>query len=502
MAVELVRPRFEKFPRFAYTFGPEVARLGEIAEFVPDPEQRLLLDVTFGYTKRHRIAAPEVCTIAARQNLKTGFLKLCGLGWLIVDPQPFITWSAHEYDTASASFQELAAMLEGNRALRRRVKRIYHGDGKERIVMKREYGGAVMKFKARTKGGGRGLTAARVILDEAFALQPAHMGALVPIMSAMPNGQMVEASSSGRIESESLRDIRDRGRAGDPELAYAEWSAPEGTCEFSQCDHSRGMKGCALDDEKLYRLANPALGRRIEISTIRRERRQLPVEEFARERLGWWDKPTSEIALFAPEQWAAGADLRSEIRDDVVIRFGLATSWNRARGAIGTAGLSPSGKVHLEVVECHALQSPWDVDEGAGKRGIVGLIAAAKRLSDEYDGAEFMVDPRGPAAWLIPKLKTADVPLYDPEPDDDENPAFDPTSVAAAIVDLVESGQIAHLDDQNLNAAVAGAQRKPAGDRYVIGRAQSTFDTCPLEAVAMPAWLVTEDDNEGWVFTT
>jgi hypothetical protein len=74
------------------------------------------------------------------------------------------------------------------------VKRIYNGNGEERIEMN---GGARLLFKARTKTGGRGLTGDKVILDEAFALQPGHMGALLPTLSVRPDPQVLYGSSAG-----------------------------------------------------------------------------------------------------------------------------------------------------------------------------------------------------------------------------------------------------------------------------------------------------------------
>jgi len=54
-----------------------------------------------------------------------------------------------------------------------------------------------IKFKARTKSGGRGLTGDDVLLDEGFALQPVHMGALQPTMAARPDSQMLVGFERG-----------------------------------------------------------------------------------------------------------------------------------------------------------------------------------------------------------------------------------------------------------------------------------------------------------------
>ena len=59
--------------------------------------------------------------------------------------------------------------------LRGQVKAIYRGNGDEAIEL---VTGSRLIFKTRTKGGGRGLSGSKVILDEGMFLQPMHMGSL------------------------------------------------------------------------------------------------------------------------------------------------------------------------------------------------------------------------------------------------------------------------------------------------------------------------------------
>lgn len=242
----LVEPKFHTAPAWTETLGPEVADLCEQVGYTPDPEQRLLLDDTFGLDRHGNSVAFEVAAICCRQNLKTGFLKQAALGWLFVTDQRLVVWSAHEFGTAQEAFRDMEQLISGSDMLRRRVKNVSRGNGDEAIEI---LGGPRLMFKARTKGGGRGLTGDKVILDEAFALQPAHMGALLPTLSARPDPQVAYGSSAGLSSSAVLRGLRDRGRAGtSSKLAYAEWCAPEGICLTVACTHVLGTEGCALDD--------------------------------------------------------------------------------------------------------------------------------------------------------------------------------------------------------------------------------------------------------------
>jgi len=213
---ELVEPAYHTGPSYSTTLGAEVGDLCRLTGFGPDLEQQLILDDTFAIDANGKSASFEIGIIACRQNLKTGSLKQMALGWLFVTDERLIVWSAHEFRTAQEAFRDMEQLVCGTPILAKRVKNIYRGNGDEAIEL---YSGSRLIFKARTKGGGRGLTGSKVFLDEAFALKPEHMGALLPTLSAVPDPQVVYASSAGPPEAAVLRGIRDRGRLGDPRMA-------------------------------------------------------------------------------------------------------------------------------------------------------------------------------------------------------------------------------------------------------------------------------------------
>lgn len=166
-----VEPAFRSVPAYDRTLGPEVADLSRLAGYGPDPEQEMALDAIFAIDGSGRSVAFETAVIACRQNLKTGVFKQAALGWLFVTDERLVVWSAHEFRTSQEAFRDLDELITGSDLLRRRVKHIYRGNGDEAIEL---LSGARVIFKTRTKGGGRGLSGRKVILDEAFALQPMH----------------------------------------------------------------------------------------------------------------------------------------------------------------------------------------------------------------------------------------------------------------------------------------------------------------------------------------
>ena len=305
----IVAPAHLWVPDRAGSYGDEVIGLAELVGLPLDPEQELALDAMFSVGQAGKLAAFEFAVVAPRQNIKTHLFKAAAWADLMLFDQNLVVWTAHEFNTAMEAFRDMCALVEASPDISRLVKRIVNANGDEGIEF---MSGQRLRFKARTKGGGRGITGDRVFLDEAFALQPAHLGSLLPTMAAKSvtgDPQVRYGSSAGLIYSEMLRRLRDRGRpGGDPGLVWVEWCAGERPCETPDCAHQFGAIGCALDDPELWQAANLALGRRIAVDFVAAMRRSLPPEEFAREFLGWWDEPAFGGGGVAADVWAACAD--------------------------------------------------------------------------------------------------------------------------------------------------------------------------------------------------
>ena len=393
---ELVDPAFFSSPPYERTLGPEVADLAELAGFSPDPEQRLGLDLIFAMKADGRSAAFEFGVVCSRQNLKTGLLKMAALGWLFITDQRLVVWSAHEFQTSGEAFRDLKELIEGCSWLDRKVKSITGGHGDEVIELMT---GQRVKFKTRTKGGGRGLSGDKVVLDEAMFLQPMHMGALLPTLSARPDPQVLYGASAGLAESSVLRGVRDRGRAGDdPRLGYLEWCDDlPGDCLRPNCQHEITAEGCRLDDRRRWGRSNPAKDRTrvfagvpVQILTedyIAGERRAMPPNEFGRERLGWWDDPPDGVEAFLTA-WLACVDTESVSVGRPA--FAVDVSPGSRSAAIVAATRRPDGLPHVEVVE-HRRRVEW-------------LPARCAELAAGADPLGWVLDPAGPAGALLPDL--------------------------------------------------------------------------------------------------
>jgi hypothetical protein len=460
-----------------------VAELNAAAGFEPDPQQALALDMIFAVGPDGLPASFSFCVICCRQNLKTGLFKQAAIGWLYVTDERLVCWSAHEMSTTLDAQKELGELMLGSPALSKRMLKqkndgIYADNGSERIELAT---GQQIKFKARTKSGGRGLTGDKVILDEAFALKPSHVGSLLPTMGARPHGQVLYGSSAGMVDSTILFDVRDRGRNGtSPRMSYLEWLANREDCRDPHCTHPKdaGPRGldCALDREHLMRKANPTISTgRMSLQTIKDLRQELPPEEFMRECLGWWEDATAGAATtFGPGRWAAcKVDLNAIPTPPAAI--GVAVSVDRLWASIASASV-------VEPVDADDEDAPERVAVAAVDRreDLTWLIAEVKRIQDQYD-CLVVVDEKGPTGDLIEDMEDADIGV-------ERVDLGDYAKACSTLFDRVRAGTLMHPGSDELDAAVNAADWRFVSDRRVWGRRASAGDISMLEAATLAAY--------------
>jgi len=454
-----IRPAHLWVPPYDTTHGDLAGELGGVLGLVPDAEQQLVLDAIFAEAEPGTPACFEVGVIAPRQNLKTAALQIAALTYLFVFDVELIVWTAHLFPTARKAFEGMCALIDANPDLKRRCRDHRTANGSETIERK---SGQKIEFHARSKGGGRGFTGDKVILDEGLFLTPAMLGALLPTMATREGAQVLYASSAGLRESETLRDVRDRGRAGgDPSLAWFEWCAQHRDCAAGDCRHLPGTEGCAYDDEELWAQANVALGRRITKARLRRFRRAMPPAEWAREFLGWWDDPPDAGDTAIPWQpWKAACDDTSTIDGTQI--FGLEVSEDRTWSTFAAAGRSSVGEfAHGEVVDT--------------RRGTGWVVGRAVELQSSWGGSLAVADG-SPAATLIPDLEDAGV-------DVERLDTAAQTRACAQLHDAVVEGRFKHRDQPVLDMALRGAEKRAVRDAWVWSQKRSSVDISPLAAV-------------------
>lgn len=489
LAKRRIEPTWSSTPLYVETFGPEVADVAALAGFGPDPEQQLILDLIFAIGPNGKSVAFEIGIIGPRQNFKTGVIKQAELGWLFVTGEKLVVHSAHELDTTEAAFNDLRSLIEDTPELSRYLDPtigkldspgVTQGNGKWSIFVVGQDGERLqIKYKARTATGGRGLTGNKIVLDEGFAVTEHQVGSLYPTLTAVPDPQVVMASSAGLLHSKVLRSIRDRGRSGkDPRLGYVEYADKEqGGCRLLNCDHARppnNPPGCALDDVTRWKKFMTALGRRTTVETIRNMRRSMPPEEFAREFMVWWEDPPTGDSRGAIDiqSWALriqdGGCLASDAAAPGRAALMIDVSPDRRTASVAAAGEGPDGRTLVITTS---------------KPGMDWVVPAVVGLIGRRDIVDVALVKQHQAGALIPKLNAAGVKFT-------EMTKLDAGQACGAFIQATSPGigQIAHVGQPDLDRAVGNAITRWVGEVQQWDRRDKLIDISPVVSAAGAAW--------------
>ncbi|WP_320672373.1 hypothetical protein [Patulibacter defluvii] len=425
-----------------------------------DPWQQLLLGHSLGEKADGTWAAQEVGAVVARQNGKGGALEGRELAGLYLLGEKDIVHSAHLFDTALEAMERLLVWIESTPDLDQKVKRVVRTNGKERIVLK---DGARIRFRARTKGGGRGFTGDCLVLDEAMILPEVTIGSLMPTLSARPNTQVWYTGSAvdqqvhehGKVFAR----VRDRGlRGDDPGLLFIEFSPPG----FDGPDEVTAKQAA---DPELWAYANPGLGIRIKPESIERERRAMASRTFAVERLsiGDWPDPDDDgDDAISKDDWEACEDPKSKLCNPV--RIALDVRPNRRHSSLVAAGYNKAGKPHVELIERRP-QTSW-------------VVERAGELLKKHRAGKLLIVARSPAASLIPDLEEASVPY-------EEIDAAEYGDACGRFLDAAQETKVVHTGHGELQAAALGARLRSAGDTPVWSRKSSAVDISPIVAATV-----------------
>lgn len=469
-------PLFRSVPPVRSSAGVEAVELAASAGLVLDPAQAAVLEAGLGEREDGSWAAFEVCLVEPRQNGKGAILEALELAGLFLFGEELILHSAHEFKTAADAFRRVLEKIQGCHDLDKLVSRVRTSHGDEGVELK---GGQRLRFVARSSGSGRGFSADRIILDEAYNLPAKAVAALLPTMSARPNPQLWYTSSAplAGSESDTLRRLCKRGRAasrGDREearLAYFEWSAlvdaPPGDYDAWQAEVAR-----LVDDRTAWAQANHALGGRITEEAVESERAAMDWPDFARERLGIFPEESHVVSrVISADAWEKCQSTESAAEDPVVFAFEV--SHDRQWAVIGSAGVSTVGGKHVEVVDNRA-RTGWVVDR---------LV----QLRDKHQPSDIVCHASGPAGSLLADCEKAGLKVR-------ELSTAHYAKACGAAFDEITEGRWRHPDQRLLNIAAAGATRRPMGDAWVFDRRGST-DISPLAAVCLAGWALGEPDS-------
>lgn len=434
------------------TYGSDVAAIAAALGTPLDPWQRQVVDTALEVDPdTGRLAYSEVWVLVPRQQGKTTLLLALAVWRAVAFPDPQrILYTAQTRSDARKKWEDdwLSVIA------RSPLDRVHHArktNGHEASIWSN---GSHIGLVASTEKAGHGQVLDLGILDEAFAQVDARVEqAFRPAMNTRPDAQFWGVSTAGTPDSVYLRGKVARGRElverrAVSGLAYFEWAAGP--------DEDPG-------DPATWYGCMPTLGLRTPELVVRSAFETMELSEFRRAFLNQWTEQGRDPVIPA-DVWRACHAPKSGIVGPLVLAVDVTP--DRARASIVAAGGNGAGREHVEVV-----------DNRAGTGWCAGRLA---ELCARHDVLSVVLDPAGPAGSLIAEIEEA-------LPDGARLRVIGAREMGqwcGLFYDRAVAARLAHLGDQRLEVAVAGAARRKLGGAWAWARSGSV-DISPLVAATL-----------------
>lgn len=464
-------PRFELVPECVASRAQDAIDIYEACGQKLDEWQERCLRNGCGLREDLNWASFENGVVVQRQNGKGAVIEALILASLFIWGNAKTIYAAHRLDTAQSTFSRVRALIETTPDLARRCKPINDSDYAITLLT-----GAVVEFKTRTAGGGRGLTGDLVILDESLELNTEQIKALVPTLLARVFAQLWYFSTVPKFGDQHLCTVRARAQQGDSGLSWVEWGVD---------------KADDLDDPRTLAAANPAYGIRISQERLRQLRKILGDDGFKSECLGIWPEMAAGTVL-SPSVWKGMVDVESRRAPGSDVVFSLDMTPLREFGTIGMHGFREDALEHVQVVDYEA--------------GVDWMVGRAGVWRQAVDPALWVIDGRNGVKALLPELAKVGIEVLPPAAVkallgrlDDETKVPEIPRGGLLVLDAATAGDavgqfidafrrtptiLRHVDQEPLNLAVPNVQAK-VGDAGQIAWARklSTVDIGPVVTV-------------------
>lgn len=326
-------PSVRIVPTYKQNDGTDAARILQVGGLQLDPWQLDVLNDWMGRTEQGKWAASTCGGSVPRQNGKSLLVQgRAAAGMILFNEQ--VIYTAHLQKTATETFEELRDFFESPK-IRKYVAEVKTALGREQIILKT---GARIKFLARTRNGGRGQHGDLLIIDEAQEMDENAQASFLPAISASLNPQTIYVGTppDPTVTGTVFRSIRERAVTG--ETKKTAWF------EFSVAEIGN------VKQRERWAETNPALGRRIQLSTIEGECEQMDDDTFARERLGWWTPVNEHLEDLAIDPKAWEACKSSQLKPEGKTAYGVKFSMDGSEVILCGAVIPKEGVARISVI--------------------------------------------------------------------------------------------------------------------------------------------------------
>ena len=196
-------------------------------------------------------------------------------------------------------------------------------------------------------------------------------------------------------------------------------------------------------------------------------------DEFARERLGWWMDGAGGAFVVDPTRWAQLVDPAS-VPVPGTEALALDVELDQRSASICVAGLRADGKVHGQLTG-----TAGELDQRDGIAWVPQRLAAIQRgLKARGRDVPVVIAAGSQAEGLVPALTAAGVTVH-------KLPGQQVQAACSQFVAECIAGNLRHLGQGSLDAAVMGALKRNVGDNaFVFARRKGARNISSLYALA------------------
>jgi len=304
------------------------------------PWQQFVLDRACRTGPGGRWASRTVLTVVARQNGKSLVTAVRILAGMWLWGERLAIAAAQSRDVSIESWK-LTIDLAEDAGLP--IAAVLRTTGREELQLEHPDGHlARYKVVSSTPGGGRGLSADLVVMDELREAKDwASYAALDKTRRARVLSQLWAISTEGDHTSVVLENLQATGRAAAAArtagpLAYFEWSTSP--------DRARS-------DRRGWAESNPALGHTLDVATLEAELATDPAEVFETEVL--CRRVLSMVSWLPAGGWDACADATATVPDSAVgtVCFAVDAGPELRQVSLTASWPRPDGRLQVEAIE-------------------------------------------------------------------------------------------------------------------------------------------------------
>ena len=448
---------------------------------------------------RWRFRYRTTVTIVSRQQGKSTLSQVLSLFFMYVLGTGLVIGTAQDLDVAEEIWQGSVDLVEDVPELNALKERVVKVNGKKSLELT---SGARYKVKAANRRAGRGLSGDLILLDELREHQTWDAWAAISHTAvARPNAQIWALSNAGDVTSVVLRRLRLAAHEalGDPDGTVAAAGNTAAMVDVDEADKADVEEALGSDDTlglfewssppdsivgdiEALRWSNPSMGYGlVTVRSLMAAAKTDPEAVFKIECMCIW--PDSALdGLFPADTWEAGQNKQLDgpdgprvadadrIVSDVAI--GLDMSSDRSRTWVARCGRRADGALQVEVYHADAGDA-WVAGWLTERAGRIECVAGQGKGAPVSQLIENLDEDR---AFRIPVLKWEGADL---------GAAF------GQFYDMVVAGEIRHNPQPVLDQAVAYAEKRWLGERWVADRRKSPADVAPLTAAVAAVWAYT-----------